>query len=90
MLLILVCPTVLHKYDLGKYVNTFKERNQTSVNKHNLTYGMCYYGMRYVLFSFQLMAKKFYLTGDMTNLYLFIQGSLERPFSELFISNVSL
>ena len=32
----------------------------------------------------------FYLTGYMTNLYPFIQGSLERPFSELFSSDVSL
>ena len=32
----------------------------------------------------------FYLTGYMTNPYPFIQGSLERPFSELFSSDVSL
>ena len=31
----LVCPIVLRKYDLPKYLNTFKARNQMSVNKHN-------------------------------------------------------
>ena len=31
--------------------------------------------------------RRFYFTGDMTNLYPFIQGSLERPFSELFSAN---
>ena len=30
------------------------------------------------------------MTGDITNLYPFIQGSLEWPFSELFSTNVSL
>ena len=35
-------------------------------------------------------ARRFYLTGDMTNLCPFIQGSLEWPFSELFSANVSL
>ena len=34
--------------------------------------------------------RRFYLTGDMTNLYPFIQGWLEWPFSELFSANVSL
>ena len=34
--------------------------------------------------------KRFYLTGDMTNLYQFIQGSLEWPFSELLSVNASL
>ena len=33
---------MLRKYDLRKYVNTFKARSQASVNKHNPTYGMCY------------------------------------------------
>ena len=32
----------------------------------------------------------FYLTGDMTKLYTFIQGLLEWPISELFPANVSL
>ena len=40
--------------------------------------------------SYLLHSRRFYLTGDMTNLYPFIQGSLEWPFSELFSSNVSL
>ena len=43
----LVCPTVIRKYDLRKYVNTFKARSQMSVNKHNPACGMCYCGMRY-------------------------------------------
>ena len=34
--------------------------------------------------------RRFYLTGDMTSLYPFIQGSLEWPFSELFSANVLL
>ena len=35
--------------------------------------------------------RRFYLTGDMTSLYQFIQGLLEWPFSELFsANNVSL
>ena len=38
----LVCPTVLCKYDLRKYVNTFKARSLTSVNKYNPACGMCY------------------------------------------------
>ena len=37
-----------------------------------------------------IQTRRFYLTGDMTNLYPFIQGSLEWPFSELFTANVSL
>ena len=37
ILLSLVRPIVLRKYDLRKYVNTFKVRSQTSVNKHNPT-----------------------------------------------------
>ena len=37
-----------------------------------------------------VIPRRFYLTGDMTNLYPFIQGSLEWPFSELFSANVSL
>ena len=50
----LLCPTVLRKY-----VNTFKARSQTFVNKHNpaceMRYcGMRYCGMRYVLFLLQL------------------------------------
>ena len=36
------------------------------------------------------MSRRFYLTEDMTNFYLFIQDSLELPFSELFFSAVSL
>ena len=31
--------------------------------------------------------RRFYLTGSMMNLYLFIGGSLEWPFSELFFSD---
>ena len=46
ILLSLVFPTVLRQYDLRKYVNTYKARSQTSVNKHNPTCGMCYCGMR--------------------------------------------
>ena len=37
----LVYPTVLRKYGLRKYLNTVKARSQTSINKHNVTYGMC-------------------------------------------------
>ena len=33
----LVFPTVLRQYDLRKYVNAYKARSQTSVNKHNPT-----------------------------------------------------
>ena len=46
-----------------------------------------------VLLKEQLMfvkPRRFYLTGDMTNLSPFIQGWLEWPFSELFSANVSL
>ena len=78
ILLSLVCPTVLRKYDLRKYVNTFKARSQTSGNKHHSACGMCYCGMRNSLFLLQLIRpRRFYLAGDMTNLYSFIQGSLE-------------
>ena len=90
ILLSLVCPTMLHKYDLRKYVNTFKARSQTSVNKHNPTCGMYYCGMRSVLFLLQLIwPRSIYLAGDITNLYSFIQGSLESPFSVSFFSDVS-
>ena len=41
ILLSLVSPIVLRKFDLGKYVNTFKARIQMPVNKHNPTCGMC-------------------------------------------------
>ena len=82
ILLSLVCLTVLRKYNLRKYVNTLKERSQTSVKKHNQTCGMCY-----DLFLLQLIQpRRFYLA----NLYSFIQGYLEWPFSELFFSDVSL
>ena len=37
-----------------------------------------------------LYPRRFYLTGDMTNFDLFIQGSLEWPFSEVFFFDVSL
>ena len=91
ILLSLACPTVLRKCDLRKCVNTFKARSQTSVNKHNPTCGMCYCGMHYILFLLQMIwPRRFYLAGDLTNLYSFIQGSLEWPFSELFSSDVLL
>ena len=87
----LVCPTVLRKYDLRKYVNTFKARSQTPVNEHNSTRGRCYCGMRYVLFLLQLIwSRIFFLTGDMANLYSFSQGSLEWLCIELFFSDLSL
>ena len=76
ILLSLVCPTVLRKYYLRKYVNTFKARSQTSVNKHSPTCECAI--VPYVLFLLQLIwPSKYYLAGDMTNLYSFIQGSLE-------------
>ena len=37
-----------------------------------------------------IITTRFHLTVDITNLYPFIQGSLEWPFSELFSANVSL
>ena len=37
----LACPIMLRKYDLRKYVNAFKARSQTSINKHNRTCEMC-------------------------------------------------
>ena len=40
ILLSLVCPVVLLKYDLRKYVNTFMGRGETSVGKHNPACGM--------------------------------------------------
>ena len=90
ILLSLVCPTVLRKYDLRKYVNTFKARSQTSVNKHNAICGMCYCGMRSVLFLLQLIwPRRIYLAGDIRNIYPCIQGSLESPFGVSFFSDVS-
>ena len=35
------------------------------------------------------MARRFYLTGGMTNLYQIIRGLLEQRFSELFFSDAS-
>ena len=64
-----VCPSVLLKYDLRKYVNTFKTRIQTPVNKYNPACGMYYCRMRYVLFLLQLIwPRRFYLAVDLTNL----------------------
>ena len=40
--------------------------------------------------SYTVNTRRFYLTGDMTNLYPFIKGWLEWPFNELFSANVSL
>ena len=37
LLLSLVWPNVVQKYDLRKYVNTFKARIQRSLSKHNPT-----------------------------------------------------
>ena len=37
-----------------------------------------------------VLSRRFYLTGDMANLYPFIQGSLEWPFSELFSANTNI
>ena len=37
----------------------------------------------------QVLSRRFYLTGDKTSLYPFIQGSLEWRFSELFSANLS-
>ena len=90
ILLSLVCPTVLRKYDLRKYVNTFKARSQASVNKHNPICGMCYCGMRSVLFLLQLIwPRRIYLVGDIRKIYSCIQGSLESPFNVSFFSDVS-
>ena len=50
ILLSLVCPIVLRKYDLRTYVNTFKATSETSVNNHSSACGMCYCGMCYVLY----------------------------------------
>ena len=73
----LVCHTVLRKYDLGKYVHTFKARNQTSVNKHNPTCGMCYCALCLIPISSK-MAKKILLGRRYDDkLYSFIQGSLK-------------
>ena len=91
ILLSLVCPTVLRKYNLRKCVNTFKARSQTSVNKHNPTRGMCYCGMLYILFLLQLIwPKRFYLAEDMTNLYLFKAFWNDHLVSHFFLSDVSL
>ena len=38
----------------------------------------------------KIKPRRFNLTGDMTNVYPFIQGSLEWPIRELFAANVSL
>ena len=49
---------------------------------------LLYCGMRYVLFLLQLIwPRRLYLAGDMANLYSFIQGLLEWPFSKLFFSD---
>ena len=89
ILLSLVCPAVLRKYDLRKYVITFKARSQKLVKKHNATCGMCYCGLSYSYcnrngqedFTWQ----KIWRTS-----FSFIQGLLEWPLSELFFSDVSL
>ena len=46
---------------------------------------MYYCGILYLLFLLQLIQpRRFYLAGDMTNLYSFIKGSLEWPFRQIF------
>ena len=73
ILLSLVCHSVLRKYDLRKYVNIFKARIQSSVNKYNPACAMCYCGMHHILFLLHLIwPRRFYLAGDMTNLYSFM------------------
>ena len=42
ILLSFICLVVLCKYNLHKYVNSFKSRTQKYVNKHNPTCGMCF------------------------------------------------
>ena len=73
-----------------KYVNTFKARSQTSINKHNPTCGMCYCGVRCLIPIATDTAKKVLLAGNLTNLYPYIQCLLEWPFSELFFYDVLL
>ena len=74
-------PPVLLKYGLHKYVNTFKVRSQTSVNKHNPTCEMLWDTLSY--------CNRFYVAGDLTNIYSFIKFSLEWPFSELFFFDIT-
>ena len=57
ILLSLVCPTLVHKYNLCKDINTFKARSQTSVNKHNPTYGMCYCSLFLIAISTDMTKK---------------------------------
>ena len=44
----------------------------------------------FFVFQLLVLAKRFYLTGDMMYLYPFIQGSLESPFKGLFSADASL
>ena len=46
---------------------------------------MYYYGILHLLFLLQLIRpRRFYLAGDMTNLYSVIKGSLKWPFRQIF------
>ena len=70
-----------------------KQEVKRLVNKHSPTCGICYCGMYYVLFlsySYCNLFSQEDFTGKMTNLYSFIQGSLEWLFSELLFSVVLL
>ena len=49
---------MLRKYYLRKYVNTFKGRSQTSVNKRNSSCRICYCGMRCLIPFAAAMVKK--------------------------------
>ena len=53
-------------------------------------WGMCFKFNIIMTLGLAIWARIFQLTGDMTILYPFIQGSLEWPFSELFSSDISL
>ena len=67
----LVCPSVLIKYDLLKYVNIFKTRSQMHVNIYNPACGMCYCGMRCLIPVATGMTKKI-LLGRRYDVPLFI------------------
>ena len=80
ILLSLLCTTVLRKYDLRKYVITFKARSPASVSK-----SIKIQHVEGAIVDFLIP-----IATDIANLYSFTQGSLEWPFNELLFSDVSL
>ena len=83
MVKVLKRPTSLLKESFFEIFQTFHGMIRSQ-------WGMCFKFNIIMTLSLAIWTRTFQLTGDMTILYPFIQGSLWWPFSELFSSDISL